>query len=372
MIWEQGDFIMDDRTVFVEGVSADSDSLYRCIEEVLLKSTNNLEWLSADDLVLLKPALNSADPYPSTTHPMAVKVVREILTQRGAEVVVGDQSGLKDVLQDQSGVVHGKTHDNYIKSGMGTQEDRFIGFETEDWDDGFIHHQSKNTSSWPNGFNVTRWIEKADHIINLPRLSSHSQAGVTLGFKNMVGILRDDSRMDFHANGPYNNFIKNEAHGSKLKSIDDGSNRFIKKIVEINDIVRHKLRTTLFVATKAQTTFGPNTNALKIGKLEVGKAHVVELTPGLIFASSDPVSAEAFAIAVLKDLRTSLPSLPRFSSKLILFSNKNVTKLDETDVKDITFIRHGISIGLGEMPDQVVYKNVPDGLKNRLNRYINL
>lgn len=363
---------MDDRTVFVEGVSSDSDSLYRSIEEVLLKSTNNLEWLSRDDLVLLKPALNSPDPYPSTTHPIAVQVVREILSEKGAEVIVGDQSGLKDVLQDQHGVVHGKTQDNYIKSGIGTSEDRFIGFESEGWDEGYIHHQSKYTRSWPKGFNVTRWIEEADHIINLPRLSTHSQAGVTLGFKNMVGILRDDSRMDFHANGPFNNFIKTEAHGSKLHSIDDGSHSFIEKIVEIHDAIREKLRTTLFVATKAQTTFGPNTNALKIGKLEIGTAHVVKLKPGLIFASNDPVSAESFALAVLKDLRKSLPSLPKFSSQLLLFSNPNVKQLDETPIKNMTFIHHAIEMGLGEMPNQIIYKNVPDNLKERLNNYIKL
>jgi len=363
---------MEDSKVFVEGVSSGSDSLHRSIEEVLLKSTNNLEWLSRDDMVLLKPALNSPDPYPSTTHPMAVKVVSEILTENGAEVVVGDQSGLKDVLQDESGVIHGKTHDNNVKSGMGTFEDRFIGFESEGWDDGYIPHQSKYTRSWPKGFNVTRWIEEADHIINLPRLSTHSQAGVTLGFKNMVGILRDDSRMDFHANGPFNNFIKTEAHGSKLHSIDDGSNTFIEKIVEIHDAIRKKLRTTLFVATKAQTTFGPNTNALKVGKLEIGKAHVIKLKPGLIFASNDPVSAESFALAVLKDLRKSLPSLPRFSSKLLLFSNSNVNKLDETPIKDMILIRHAMGIGLGKMPNQIIYKNVPDVLKERINNYIKL
>jgi uncharacterized protein (DUF362 family) len=363
---------MYDRTVFVDGVLKDSEdvSLHASIKDVLIKSSNNLEWLSKGDLVLLKPALNSPNPYPSTTHPLAVSVVREILTEMGAEVVVGDQSGLKYVLQDQSSVLHGKTEDNYIKSGMGNAEDRFVSFESEGWDEGFTHYQSEHTKSWPNGFNVTKWIKKADHIINLPRLSTHSQAGVTLGFKNMVGILRDDSRMDFHANGPFNNFIKSEAHGSKLKSVDDGSDTFIEKIVEINDAIKEKLRVTLFVATKAQTTFGPNTNAVQIGKLEIGKAHVVELKPGIVFASNDPVSAESFALALIKDLRRTLPSIPKLSSKLLLFSNKNVNKLDNTRVKDITFIQHAIDVGLGEMPTRIVYNNVPDNVKERLNEYL--
>ncbi|PKL66591.1 MAG: hypothetical protein CVV28_09310 [Methanobacteriales archaeon HGW-Methanobacteriales-1] len=362
---------MNDNTVFVEGLSdSKANSISKSIKDVLLKSTNNLEWLSSGDIVLLKPALNSPDPYPSTTHPLSIKVISEILSENGAKVLIGDQSGLKDVLHDPYGVIHGETQDNYIKSGMGTIDDEFISFESEGWDDGFIHYQSNHTPSWPHGFHVTQWIEKVDHIINLPRLSSHSQAGATLGFKNMVGILRDDSRMDFHANGPFNNFIKNEAHGSSLKSIDDKSDTFIEKIVEISDSIKEKLRITLFVATQAQATFGPNRNALQIGKLEFGKAHIVNLKPGLIFTSADPVSAESFALALLKDIRKSIPFLHRLYPRLILFSNKNVINIDKIPVRDQKFIQHAQDISLGQMPDHIFYNNVPDGLKSRLKEYL--
>ena len=364
---------MRDSEVFVEGIASNCkvDYLRKCIKDVFLKSTDNLEWLSSGDTVLLKPALNSADLYPSTTHPLSIKIISEILAENGANVVIGDQSGLKDVLHDSSGVIHGNTRDNYIKSGMGSIDDQFINFESEEWDDGFVHYHSNNTPSWPNGFYITRWVKKVDHIINLPRLSTHSQAGATLGFKNMVGILRDDSRMDFHANGPFNYFMKNEAHNSNLKSIDDKSNTFIEKIVEISDSIKEKLRLTLFVATKAQSTFGPNKNALQIGKLELGKAYVVNLNPGLVFASEDPVSAESFALALLKDIRKSIPFLYKLYSKLILFSNKNVSDIDKIPVIHQKFIYHAQNIGLGKMPDQIHYKNVPESLQGRLNEFLN-
>jgi uncharacterized protein (DUF362 family) len=362
---------MNDNTVFVEGVSnSELDSLSACIKNVFLKSTNNLEWLSSGDTVLLKPALNSPDPYPSTTHPLSIKVISEILTEKGAKVFIGDQSGLKDVLHDPSGVIHGNTQDNYIKSGMGSINDNFVSFESEGWDDGFIHYQSNHTPSWPHGFHVTKWIKKVDHIINLPRLSTHSQAGATLGFKNMVGILRDDSRMDFHANGPFNNFIKNEAHNSSLKSLDDKSGIFIEKIVEISESIKEKLRLTLFVATQAQATFGPNRNALQIGKLEFGKSHIVDLKPGLVFASADQVSTESFALALLKDIRKSMPFLHRLYPRLILFSNKNVNNIDKIPIRDLKFIHHAMDIGLGQMPDNIVYNNVPDSLQSILKKYL--
>lgn len=364
---------MQDKPVYVNGVDPDSidNSLPSCIEDILLKATDNLEWLSSGDIVLLKPALNSGNPYPSTTHPLSVHVISKILTQNGAKVVVGDQSGIRDVLHHSKGVIHGSSKDNYAKAGMGTINDKqFIGFEEEGWNEGFFHYSSHKTFSWPNGFFITKWIQKVDHIINLPRLSTHTQAGATLGFKNMIGLIRDDSRMEYHANGPYNFFIKTAAHGSNLKSVDDKSGKFYEKIVEISDAVREKLRLTLFVATKAQGTFGPNRYALEIGKSGIAKAHIINLNPGLVFGSADPVAAEYFALALLKDTIKSVPFLPKLFQRLLLFSNRNVLKLDKIPVKNHPYIRRATDIELGKLPDQIMYTNVPNEVQTRLNGYI--
>jgi uncharacterized protein (DUF362 family) len=145
-------------------------------------------------------------------------------------VVIGDQSGIEHVLPHPGGIVRGNSRSNYIRSGMGSIDDiRFVSFEDGGWDTGFYHYRSGNTYSWPGGFFISEWAQKAAHIISLPRLSTHSQAGVTLGFKIMVGMLREDSRMEFHANGPYNNFIKNAAKGSTLSSEDDVSGTFLRR-----------------------------------------------------------------------------------------------------------------------------------------------
>ena len=120
--------------VLVEGIEDGNGNtaLKKVIKDVFLKSTNNLEWLSKGDLVLLKPALNSDNPYPSTTHPLAISVISNILTEKGANVVVGDQSGLGHVVQDDIGVIRGHTRDNFVKSGMGNNDDgNFISFESQ-------------------------------------------------------------------------------------------------------------------------------------------------------------------------------------------------------------------------------------------------
>lgn len=360
---------MKDYTLYVNGIGPENKdySTASNIEDVFLKCTNNLEWLSPGDLVLLKPALNSSSLYPSTTHPLAVHIISKILTKNGAKVIVGDQSGIRMVLHHPKGVVHGNTRDNYIKSGMGPADNEdFISFEEEGWDKGFYHHASAKTSSWKNGFYITRWIQKVDHIINLPRISSHSQAGATLGFKNIVGCLREDSRMEFHANGPYNFAIKIDALGSSLKSIDDHTGTFFEKIVEISDALRDKLRLTLFVATKSQVTFGPDSQVLGLGPLKIGKAHVMDLQPGLIFGSTDPVAAESFALATLKHLRISLPFLNRIYERLVLFSNANITLVDKVPIKDHPYIKHSLNIGLGKMTTNIRYKDVPRNLEKSL------
>jgi hypothetical protein len=186
----------------------------------------------------------------------------------------------------------------------------------------------------------------------------------------MVGCLREDSRLEFHTNGPYNFFIENDARGSSLKSMNDHSGTFFEKIVEISDAVRDKLRLTLFVATKAQTTFGPDSQSLEVGKLKIGRAHVMDLKPGLVFASSNPVATESFALATLKHLRKSLPFLPKLYERLILFSNNNAIKVDKIPVKDHPYIKHSVDIGLGEMTSEIEYKNVPVDLERSLDNIL--
>ena len=358
------------RPVFVSGVSRNGGepALIASIREVLLKSSDNFSWLEKGDTVLLKPALNSPDPYPATTHPLAIEITSRLLAEHGAKVVIGDQSGIQYVLHHPGGVIHGSSRSNYLLSGMGTKDDtRFVSFEDGGWDTGFYHYRSGNTPSWPYGFFITDWAKKADHIISLPRLSTHSQAGATLGFKVMVGMLREDSRMEFHANGPYNNFIMNAARESALSAKDDGSGTFFEKIVEISDAIRKKLRLTMIVATRAQTTFGPDRFGIRFGPFGLGRAYVMDPEPGLVFASVDPVAAEAYALAILRDLKQAVPFLPRIKERIFLFQNTNVRDLPTMPVRIHPFIRHAIRIGIGEMPERIEYTDVPYVVQDRIN-----
>jgi uncharacterized protein (DUF362 family) len=190
--------------VFVDSVEkGESDEvLVQKIGEIFLKSTNNLRWLKPGDTVLIKPSLNSPDPYPATTHKLALKVVKDLILGKGAKVVVGDQSGIEHVLHTPEGVVYGSSEDNFYDSGMGDKSIKFVPFEKDDWDN-FVYYKSPKLRAWKDGFYLTRWVKKVNHIVLLPRISTHAMTGVTLGIKSLVGLLREDSRVEFHNDGPF-------------------------------------------------------------------------------------------------------------------------------------------------------------------------
>jgi hypothetical protein len=186
----------------------------------------------------------------------------------------------------------------------------------------------------------------------------------------MVGMLREDSRMEFHANGPYNGAITRAAKGSTLVSSDDKTNTFFEKIVEISDAIRDKLRVTLYVATEVQATFGPDRYGIPLGKGGLGRAHVMRPGPGLVFAGADQIAAESTALAVLKDAKRSVPFFPKLSERIGLFQNPHVQRFGQIEVRDHPYIRHGTTIGLGHAPAELVWENVPGDLRQRLEEIL--
>jgi hypothetical protein len=360
--------------VYVHGVKADASSqeLSDKIKKVFLEASENLSWLSRGDTVLLKPALNSPYPYPATTHPLSLLAVAQVLEDKKARVIVGDQSGVEHVLHDDSGVIKGSSRKNFELSGMRNGSNlQFTAFEEGGWEDGFYKYQGHKTPSWSDGFYLAELVQRADHIINLPRLSTHAITGVTLGFKNMVGFLREDSRLEFHANGPYNAMIKFFARKSNLSSRDDKSNTFFQKMIEISAALQKKLRVTLFTATKAQVTLGPDKYLLPIGSRGIGAAYEVSPDPGLVFASSDPLAAEVVALAYLTHLYLGVPMQIKLLHKIVLFFNGQIRELGKQKVWENPFARCALDVGLGNGSIRAHYEQTPKKLRTQLDQLIN-
>ncbi|MDD4353389.1 MAG: DUF362 domain-containing protein [Candidatus Nanoarchaeia archaeon] len=353
--------------VFIQGLSKDysEKEFIESVEKILIKSSNNLKWLKKGDKVLLKPALNSNNEYPSTTDPLLLKAVSSILKKRGAKIIIADQSGIEHVVHTKGGVIKGSSEKCYEKSCMKQTDDEFIALEKTGWDKGFFNY-SKNADSWSNGFYISSLINKVDHIINLPRISTHVQAGASLGFKNLVGLLREDSRVEFHNKGPFG-FVIN--YFGKRRGIikPNPKGMFFEKITEVSLAVKKKLRLTFFSGTKVQTTFGPDKCIVPI----IGKAHKVIPNIGLIFASEDQVSAEAFALSYLTYLyKTHTPLTKKLLFKFAIALNGKIKELHKQNIWDNQVIKHALKIKLGTRNINLNYENTPLDLQEEIKKLL--
>jgi hypothetical protein len=78
------------------------------------------------------------------------------------------------------------------------------------------------------------------------------------------------------------------------------------------------------------------------------------------------------ALAVLKNAKSSVPLIPRCIQRVALFGNPYIHGLDLTNIRDHPYIRHGMKIGLGEMPGEIVFEDVPEHVQQRLNELLNV
>lgn len=356
-------------TVHAVGVprGASTGDLEAAIRKAMLDSMD-LSRVNPGDKVLLVPALNSDEPYPATVHPAAVRVMVDELRKAGAEVTVACLSGIEYVLQAVEGISKGTTVGCATKSGMLSPGITFQGCEDLGWEAGYRLFQEPKATHWANGFHITRLVDEADHVVLASRLSTHGMAGVTLGIKNLVGLLRMDSRMQFHRQGPMYWFMVLQALGSSLKPRKGPVPDFFEKIAELGLPIQDKLLGSLLVGTKLQTTMGPNTHLFEIGGTGFFKAHVDEPETGLVIASDDMVAADAVAYAFLIERYKHTPCMQRLLQKLLVLMNGRMDELGKAGVYADPVMKHALSIGLGQMVASLETYGVPDELKAALKR----
>ena len=236
-----------------------------------VEAATDFSWLSQGDRVLIKIALNSGNRYPATTDPWSVQCMVKLLKERGAgKILVGDQSSFGTVQW---------TKDR--KEGSSRQLAKTAGilkviedsgaepcfFEEYGWD-AYRPAIPEGKHHWKRPIMVPAKLKEVDHIIYLPRVSSHILAGKTLGFKLAVGFLRSDSRGEFHK----------------------GGKQFYAMYEEINHIapIASKLRLIVSSGRSVLTLIGPN------------EGPTAKPDHGLVLASEDLLAHEMLAYAWLQ------------------------------------------------------------------------
>jgi uncharacterized protein (DUF362 family) len=242
------------------------------------EATTDFSWLSRGDAVFIKPALNSGNPYPATTNPIAIGAMVELLKDKGAHrVIVGDMCGIEHVKLSPKRLT-GSSRRLMEASGMARAvqaagaEIHF--FEEAGWN-AFYEDAPAAGSHWKRGLMMPNILKEVQHIILMPRCGRHVLAGSTLGLKAAVGYWRTDTRLEYHRDA--STFHEKTAEGNTVETL------------------RKKQRLVLSAADKILTTFGPD------------EGQVFQPENGLVIASESVVAHDMVSLAWLLENRRNIP-----------------------------------------------------------------
>jgi uncharacterized protein (DUF362 family) len=237
----------------------------------VLESATDFSWLSKGDTILIKLSMNSGNKFPATSDPLVLKEVIRILKSKGAgEIRVGDQSGIVDV-QWKKNNKRGSSKKLCQSTGLleAIEESGATPvFFEEDGYDAYFQTSPSGDHHWKTPPRISSIVNTVDHIIFMPRVSSHFFGDMTSGLKLAVGFLREDSRRDFHSGGK--DFFA-----------------MYEEIAQVPEI-SSKLRLTITSGRKVLTTIGPDTG------------DITEPEYGLVFASEDLLANEILSYAWLQ------------------------------------------------------------------------
>ena len=265
--------------VFAAGVEKNSSQqdLSRAVRDAAGAATD-FSWLSRGDAVFIKPVLNSGYPYPSTTSPLAIAAMIELLKEKGAgKVFVGDMSGIEHVKLSPDGL-KGSSRRLMESSGMAKAVQASGGelhfFEEAGWD-AFYEETPTAGESWNGGIMMPNILKEVDHIVLMPRCGRHVLAGSTLGLKAAVGYWRTDTRLEYHHNA--STFQEKTAEGNTVETL------------------LKKQRLVVTAADKILTSFGPD------------KGYVAQPETGVIIASTSVVAHDMVSLSWLMENRRANP-----------------------------------------------------------------
>ncbi len=210
--------------------------------------------------LFVKPNLNSADPFPGSTHPGALLALAAQLEAMGAgQLTVGDRSGMGN-----TGAVMRAIGIDQMAKELGWRTLNFDELSAEDW-----QLVQPEASHWANGFALPRPVLQAEGLVQTCCLKTHRYGGhFTLSLKNSVGLAA--KRVPGQAYN-YMSELHNSPHQRRM-------------IAEINLAYQPDL--VLMDAMEAFVDGGP--------------ARGTKVAPGVVLASRDRVALDAVGVAILR------------------------------------------------------------------------
>jgi len=354
--------------VFLAGVGRGaSEKVMKLAVRAVAEATTDFSWLSKGDSVFIKPALNSGNPYPATTSPIAIGAMVELLREKGVRrVIVGDMSGIEHVKLSPKGLT-GSSRRLMEASGMALAVQAAGGevhfFEEAGWD--AFYEDAPAGRHWKRALMMPNILKEVEHIVLMPRCGRHVLAGSTLGLKAAVGYWRTDTRLEYHRDA--STFQEKTAEGNTVETL------------------RKKQRLVLSAADKILTTFGPD------------KGHVFQPEIGLVIASESVVAHDMVSLAWLLQNRRNIPPSEKdgfkdpHNSQLIVsianhwvvsklggwgptFASEKLTRNDISTIWDDRVLNRAYQV-FGGMPKVILQganNALPEDLRNRISEMVTL
>ena len=158
----------------------------------VLEPVGGLDWVQPGMKVAIKVNLVTAMKPDSagTTHPALVRALSKMLTERGAQVIVGDSPG----------GIFSSVYLNRVYSVTGMREAETVGARLNE-------NLGQSEVSFPEArvlkhFTCTSWLLEADAIIDLCKLKSHGMMGMSGAVKNMFGAIPGTMKPEYHYKFP--------------------------------------------------------------------------------------------------------------------------------------------------------------------------
>lgn len=166
------------------------DTVRNAVRRTLDSLGGMQQFVQAGQRVLLKPNLVRPNPPEDavTTHSEIVAAVAELVLEQGAHPIVVESPG--------GPYSTGVLRNTYRKTGLAAAAER-VGFElNENTEATQVSHPEAKVL---HRLDVLVPLLEADVVINLPKLKTHNLTVLTLGVKNLFGLVPGATKIGYHS-----------------------------------------------------------------------------------------------------------------------------------------------------------------------------
>jgi uncharacterized protein (DUF362 family) len=165
-----------------------NNSLKEVIKEAVFDLGGFPKFINVGDRVLIKPNINTADPYPASSDPSFIKAVVELVIGAGAsQVIIGESS-----------TFYQNTVKNFEKLNLFELEKSYNNLRIVSFDD-YKWINKKIAGKFLKSISVPEILDQVDKIIFLPCVKTHYIAKFTGALKIGVGLMKSRERLALHA-----------------------------------------------------------------------------------------------------------------------------------------------------------------------------